>query len=180
MISLQISSILFLVLKQCKVEKEDDQLILAFLSKLRADYSVFFSTFYAGKLTTLGWKMPTLNAFIESLTNEHYKLIQMASSVPLLTPYNFHTWKIKMELQLYSKGLFIITMETEVEPGSAIEKSIFLNKKDEAFGFLCLSISEDLLFHLTDLKTPKQIWDKIKKLSYCSHFMEKFVKKACS
>ena len=28
-------------------------------------------------LTTLGWKMPTLNAFIESLTSEHDKLVQM-------------------------------------------------------------------------------------------------------
>ena len=88
----------------------------------------------------------------------------MASSVPLLNPYNFHTLKSKMELQLYSKGLFRITMDTEVEPGSAIEKSRFLNKKDEAFGFLCLSISEDLLSHLTDLKTPKQIWDKLESL----------------
>ena len=88
----------------------------------------------------------------------------MASSVPLLTPYNFHTWKLKMEHQLYSKGLFRVTMDTEPEPGSAIEKSRFLNKKDEAFGFLCLSISNDLLFHLTDLNTPKQIWEKLESL----------------
>ena len=49
-----------LLLKQCKVEKADDQLILSILSKLGADYLVFVSTFHAGKLTTLGWKMPTL------------------------------------------------------------------------------------------------------------------------
>ena len=66
-----------LLLKQCKVEKEDDQLILTILSKLGADYLVFVSTFRAGKLTTPGWKMPTLNAFIESLTSEHDKLVQM-------------------------------------------------------------------------------------------------------
>ena len=59
------------------MEKEDDQLILAILSKLGADYLVFVSTFRAGKLTTPGWKMPTLNAFIESLTSEHDKLVQM-------------------------------------------------------------------------------------------------------
>ena len=64
-----------LLLKQCNVEKEDDQLILAILSKLGADYSVFVSTFRAGKLTTPGWKMSTLNSFIESLTNEHDKLV---------------------------------------------------------------------------------------------------------
>ena len=88
----------------------------------------------------------------------------MASSVPLLIPYNFCTWKLKMEHELYSKGLFRVTMDTEPEPGSTIEKSIFLNKKDEAFGFLCLSIFDDLLFHLTDLKTPKEIWDKLESL----------------
>ena len=66
-----------LLLKQCKVEKEDDQLILTILFKLEADYLVFFYTFFAGNLTTLGWKIPTLNAFIESLTSEHDKLVQM-------------------------------------------------------------------------------------------------------
>ena len=66
-----------LLLKQCKVEKEDDQLILAILSKLGTDYSVFVSTFRVGKLTTPGWKIPSLNAFIESLTSEYDKLVQM-------------------------------------------------------------------------------------------------------
>ena len=68
---------IFLLLKQCKVEKEDDKLILAILSKLGFDYSVFVSTFHARKLTTPGWQMPSLNAFIESLTSEHDKLVQM-------------------------------------------------------------------------------------------------------
>ena len=66
-----------LLLKQFKVEKEDDQLILSILSKHGADYLVFVSTFRVEKLTTPGWKMPTLNAFIESLTIEHDKLVQM-------------------------------------------------------------------------------------------------------
>ena len=66
-----------LLLKQCKVEKEDYHLILTILFKLGADYLVFVSTFHAGKLTTLGWKIPSLNAFIESLTSEHDKLVQM-------------------------------------------------------------------------------------------------------
>ena len=64
-------------LKLCKVEKEDDQLILVILSKLGADYSVFVSTFHSGKLTTPNWRIPTLNALIESLIDEHDKLIQM-------------------------------------------------------------------------------------------------------
>ena len=64
-----------LLLKQCKVEKEDDHLILTILSKLGADYSVFVSIFHVVKLTTPGWNIPTLNAFSKSLTSEHDKLI---------------------------------------------------------------------------------------------------------
>ena len=64
-----------LLLKQCKVKKEYYQLILTILSKIGDDYLVFVSTFRAGKLTTPGWKMLTLNAFIESLTNEHEKIV---------------------------------------------------------------------------------------------------------
>ena len=54
-----------------------DQLILSILSKLGADYSIFVFTFHAGKLTTPGWKMPTLNGFIESLISEHDNLAHM-------------------------------------------------------------------------------------------------------
>ena len=64
-------------LKLCKVEKEDDQLILAILSKLGENYSIFVSTFHSVKLSTPNWKMPTLNPFIESIIQEHEKLIQM-------------------------------------------------------------------------------------------------------
>ena len=66
-----------LLLKQCNVEKEDDQLILAILSKHGVDYSVLISTFHPRKHTTPKWKMPTLNAFIKSLISEHDKLFQM-------------------------------------------------------------------------------------------------------
>ena len=63
---------LVLQLKQCEVEKEYDHLILP---KLGANYLVFVSTFHIEKLTTWNWKIPTLNAFIESLTNKHDKLV---------------------------------------------------------------------------------------------------------
>ena len=55
-------------------------------------------------------------------------------------------------------------MDIEEEPTHVIDKAIFLNKKDEAFSFLCLSISKDLLFHLSGLKTPKDIWDQLASL----------------
>ena len=87
----------------------------------------------------------------------------MASSVDILTPFNFDSWKGDMEIQLRARGLYRVTMDTEEEPASVIDKDIFLNK-DEAFGFLCLSTSQDLLFHLSGLKTPKEIWEKLETL----------------
>ena len=64
-------------LKLCKVEKEDDQLILSILSKIGANYSVFVSTFHYVNISTKNLKMPTLKSFIESLTQEHERLFLM-------------------------------------------------------------------------------------------------------
>ena len=55
-------------------------------------------------------------------------------------------------------------MDIEEEPTHVIDKARFINKKDEAFSFLCLSISKDILFHLSGLKTLKEIWDQIASL----------------
>ena len=49
-------------------------------------------------------------------------------------------------------------METKVEPTSAIEKSRYFNRMDEAFGILCLSISPELLFHVESCSTPNEVW----------------------
>ena len=75
------------MLKQCKVDKEDDQLIVAIISKLGADYLGFVSTFCARNITTPRWKMPTFNAFIESLTSEQDKLVEMGIlDPPMIKP----------------------------------------------------------------------------------------------
>ena len=89
---------------------------------------------------------------------------EMASSIELLNPFNFHSWKGDMEIQLRPRGLYRVTMDTEEETTHVIDKARFLNKKDEVFGFLCLSISKDLLFHLSILKNPKEIWDQLASL----------------
>ena len=85
----------------------------------------------------------------------------MASSINLLTPFNYHQWKGDMEIQLRAKGLYRVTMNIEEEPNHVVDKARYFYKMDESFGFLCLSISKDLLFHLTGLKTPKKIWDQL-------------------
>ena len=57
-------------------------MVLAILSKLGPDYSMFVLTFYATKLTARTWKMPSLAYFMESLTQEQDKLVMMGTIKP--------------------------------------------------------------------------------------------------
>ena len=59
------------------------------------------------------------------------------------------------------KGLYRVTMAIEVEPNAATEKIKWHNKRDEAYGLLCLNISRDLFFHLDRLTSPNEVWDKL-------------------
>ena len=82
-----------------------------------------------------------------------------SSSSNLLTPFNYHQWKEDIEISLRCKGLFRVTMGTEIEPNAVIEKEKYWYKLDEVYGFLCLSISKDIIFQLYGLKTPKEVWE---------------------
>ena len=37
----------------------------------------------------------------------------------ILTPFNFFEWKDSMEILLRSKGIYRVTMDTEVDPNEA-------------------------------------------------------------
>jgi hypothetical protein len=76
----------------------------------------------------------------------------------ILTPYNYFDWKPRITHMLMGKGLYRIAMATETEPTSAVEKSKYFNRMDEAYGLLCMSISPDLWFHIDACKTPNEIW----------------------
>ena len=56
----------------------------------------------------------------------------------------------------------MVTMGTEVEPNSVVEKSKYFNRLDEAFGLMYLSISREILIHVDSLKTPNEVWQKLK------------------
>jgi hypothetical protein len=69
-------------LKACGVDKlkEEKQMVLTILSKLGPEFSVFVSTFHTIRFTSGStWKMPSLEEFIESLTQEQTKLINMGT-----------------------------------------------------------------------------------------------------
>ena len=63
-----------------------------------------------------------------------------------------------------SKGLFKVTMAIEAEPNAATGKIKWHNRRDEAYGLLCIGISRYLLFHLDGLTSPNEVWEKIQYL----------------
>ena len=78
----------------------------------------------------------------------------------ILTPFNLFEWTDEMEILLREKGLYRLTMAIEAEPNAAVEKIKWHNRRDEAYGILCLSISRDLLFHIDGLTSPNEVWEK--------------------
>ena len=82
----------------------------------------------------------------------------------ILTPFKFFEWKAEMDILLSSKGLYRVTMETKVYPNAVVEKIKWHNRRDEAYGIFCLSISRDLIFHLDGLTSPNEVWENIETL----------------
>ena len=79
----------------------------------------------------------------------------------ILTPFNYLDWRDDMQIVLCNKGLYSVTIAREVKPQQPLENSKYLNKLDEAFGFMCIHISKELLFHLDGLKTPREVWQNL-------------------
>jgi hypothetical protein len=74
----------------------------------------------------------------------------------ILTPYNYFAWKERIMIHLLTRGLYRLTLNIDTELASAIEKSKYLNRMDEALGRICSLISLDLLFHISSCKTPNE------------------------
>ena len=58
------------------------------------------------------------------------------------------------------KGLYRVNMAIESEPNATIEKIKWHNRRDEAYGLLCLSISTDL-FYIDGLTSPNEVWENL-------------------
>ena len=67
-------------------------------------------------------------------------------------------------MSLCKIGMYRMRMGRETDPQQHVEKNKFFNRLDEAFDFMCTHISQDLLFHLEGLRTPKEDWEKIEPL----------------
>ena len=84
----------------------------------------------------------------------------------IFTPFNYYEWKQQVVILLRCKGLYKITLGIQVEKNSIVEKQLWFNRMDEAFGMICLSISIDILFHVWSIATttPNEVWTKLEGL----------------
>ena len=64
-------------MKKCGLERKDEQLLLYVWRNIGFEYSVFFSTFHSRRASIPNWRIPSLDAFVESLIQEQDKLVQM-------------------------------------------------------------------------------------------------------
>ena len=78
-------------------------------------------------------------------------------SIPLLTPFNYDEWKMKMMNFLKSKSLFEITIGTKTKPLLDVEKPKWLNIYDKSNGILCLSVSPNILDQIISFESPNEI-----------------------
>ena len=86
------------------------------------------------------------------------------NKMTLLTPHNYYSWKTSMVDLLRSKGLYSVTIRTETKPTREFDKAKWLNRCDEAQGLISILVSEELKFHIQDLESPNESWEKLKSL----------------
>jgi hypothetical protein len=55
-------------------------------------------------------------------------------------------------------------MATKVDPTSFIEKNRYLNRMDEVYDLIYMSMSPELLFHIECCSTLDEIWKKLEDL----------------
>jgi hypothetical protein len=90
-------------LKSCGVDKlkEEKQMVLTILSNLGHEFYVFISTFHTVRFSSRAtWKMPSLEDFIESLTQEQTKVINMGT----IKGPKAHALTMKYDSHKYNKS----------------------------------------------------------------------------
>jgi hypothetical protein len=133
-------------LKACGVDKskEEKQMVLTILSNIGPKFFVFVSTFHTVIFSSgATWKMPSLEDFIESLTQEKTKLINMGAikgpRVHALTvhdgshKYHKSKYKYKRKSHAHTKNegftkRFTDASESKGEKGRKGEKCTYYHK----------------------------------------------------
>jgi hypothetical protein len=87
-------------------------------------------------------------------------------SIPMekFNGFNFHTWKVKIQMHLMNRGVWSIVKGTEKAPSDPRLLVEWEKKEEKAKAIIGLALSDTQL-HLIDLEKPsKEIWEQLSKL----------------
>ena len=80
---------------------------------------------------------------------------------PLLTSYNYSTWKDIVWSRLIEKGLSLYVDGSSAKLVDAIALDDGKIKDQQALGIIKSCVHRDLIFHITSFKEAKPTWDKL-------------------
>ena len=85
-------------------------------------------------------------------------------TIDKLTSDNYSVWKFKLKHLLIAKELYGYVDGTITLAGdaNATVKADFAKKSSKAFSHIVLSVSDNLLYLITEAENPKEAWDKLK------------------
>ena len=110
------------------------------------EYSVFVSMFHATKLVVRNWSMPSLDVFIDSLTQEKVKLIQMGtlntSKDHVLAALENNNFKSKGKLKVKEKKP---KSDSEDEGSYSIDEGLNSKRRETRKEDQSVPIAENLL-----------------------------------
>ena len=78
-------------------------------------------------------------------------------AVPLLYPFNYYEWKVKMCAYIKRKCLYDVSICAVSEPESYEEKCDWLNDCDRAYGTMCLAIPPRMRYLLDSVEHPFEL-----------------------
>ena len=87
-------------------------------------------------------------------------------SVDKLSSMNYTTWKFKLKHLLIAKELFGYVDGTTTAPANTAEETVkvaYNKNSSKALSHIVLSVSDELLYLITECETAKEAWDKLSK-----------------
>ena len=81
-----------------------------------------------------------------------------------LTLENYLSWKKGIESHYLEQDLLPYLLGHISEPNNCEKKIAWFNSNDIVYGLICLTISEDILYHIEHIECPFIAWTIIRQL----------------
>ena len=87
----------------------------------------------------------------------------MDSKFPLLYPFNYDYWKLKMSAYLKRQCLFDVSIGASSETTSYEERIDWMNNCDRAYGIMCLGMYPNIHHLIDSVGYPFELWNNLDK-----------------